>query len=369
MLPSHWPKWSLIPIAFGLTLFTVGIGLILEPAAQAIAPAEEPTPTFPILPYAEPLSGRCVDCHTDEAALQGAGAEGDELERALIQPDDVMSLHGRLGCVTCHGGDGQAAGKEEAHQDLVANPSHFEQADKYCLPCHFDMRTEIPEHNIQTPHERILWGIHEDQQVCSCSNCHGAVAHGVHPVRTHDGLGAYCIDCHEEQGVPPERLTCTGCHIGPHDVSGSLDCEVCHTSTETWSRAELAVHPMELTGAHAELECFECHIWPNFRTLSGFECADCHTKPHDFGDENCIQCHEPGAPWGDVKEGGFDHTAVWDYHTGVHTTVDCQGCHFQGYEGLSADCGSCHELNPETCDPEQACVDCHASDVAWSDLK
>jgi hypothetical protein len=65
----------------------------------------------------------------------------------------------------------------------------------------------------------------------------------------------------------------------------------------------------------------------------------------------------------------LDHTTVWDFHVGVHTTVHCQGCHFQGYEDIASDCGSCHELNPETCDPEQACVDCHASDAVWSDLK
>lgn len=368
MLPSHWPNWILIPIAFGLTLFAIGIGLVLEPAAQAIAPAEEPTPTLVILPYAEPLSGGCVDCHTDQAALQAAGAEGEELERVYVQPDDVMSLHGRLGCVTCHDGDGEVEDKDAAHEGLIANPSHFEEADTYCLPCHFNLRSEIPEHNIQTPHERILWGIHEDQQVCSCSNCHGAVAHGPHPVGTHEGLAGYCIDCHEEQGVPPERLTCTGCHIGPHDLD--LDCEVCHTSTEIWDRVELGIHPMELTGAHAELECFECHVWPNFRQLSGFDCADCHTKPHDFGGDDCAQCHEAGMPWTEITEGGFDHTTVWDYHVGTHTAVDCQGCHFQGYEDIDTNCDACHEPLAEDWHPQQGdCTECHASDASWSDLK
>ena len=379
MLPSHWPKWILIPLALGLTVLTIGIGLMLEPAVQAITPQIEPTPAPtslpPRLPYAAPLSDGCVDCHTDEAALQESGAEGEELQRAFIEPDDVVSLHGRLGCVTCHGGDGQTEDKDTAHYGMIDNPSHYQEAGKICLSCHHSMRTDVPEHYIHTPHERILWGIREEVEVCSCSNCHGPVAHGEHPVGTHEGLTAsrdYCIHCHEEKNVPPERMECAGCHIGPHDEAAQTDCDDCHASIELWSKIELAIHPqMELHGRHEELHCFECHIEPHFGEVDDYTCRDCHALPHEtFGtEENCDQCHTDGGDWADIEEGAFDHTEIWEYHVGVHDTVACQGCHFEGYEDTSADCGSCHALDPNTCNEEQTCTDCHVSDVSWSDTK
>ncbi len=368
MLPTNWPRWSVVPIGFGLVIFTILIGLVLDPAVQAITPHSEPTPTLVHVPYAAPLSTGCVSCHTDEAILQ-ASAGGEDVQHVLISDDEVISLHGRLGCVTCHSGNGQSDDKETAHQGLISDPSDYREAGRVCLACHEGVPNEIPEDHIQTPHERILWGIHEGREVCSCSNCHGPVAHGVAPVRTHEGLGDYCIHCHEEQDVPPERLKCAGCHIGPHDVT-DLDCETCHISTETWSSTQLAIHPLELNGRHAELACFECHTQPLFRTISGYTCQDCHAPYHEFGaGQNCGDCHTDGYAWNEVKEGSFDHTTIWDYHVGAHTTVACQGCHFEDYAAIPSNCDSCHQLDPDTCNAEQACTDCHLSDTAWSDVR
>jgi hypothetical protein len=257
-----------------------------------------------------------------------------------------MTLHGRLGCVTCHGGIGTTQNVDAAHENLVPNPSTHEQADTFCLPCHHDLRSQIPEHNIQTPHERILWGIHEDEEVCACSNCHGPVAHGEEPIRTHEFLAGYCIDCHERNDVPPERNRCSGCHVGPHDVSEAMDCETCHDSTQTWSSVELAVHPMELEGTHGELNCFECHLRPDFRNISGFECSDCHTKPHEFGGEDCASCHVGGGDWNAIEAESFDHLAIWEGYR-HHEDVACEGCHFAGYD-LSTECSSCHTPEAES---------------------
>ncbi len=369
MLPSHWPRWSVVLIGFALVVFTILIALVLEPAAQAVAPKPMPTPTLSRLDYAAPLSGGCVNCHTDETALLNSGAGESELHRLLRTSEEVASLHGRLGCVTCHKGNGEVDDKEAAHEGLVSNPTDYREAEGVCLACHADVRTDIPEKHIHTPHERILWGIREGREVCACSNCHGPVAHGVAPVGTHEGLAAYCIDCHEEKGVPPERLKCDGCHISPHDIA-DLDCETCHTSTETWGDVRLAIHPMELNGKHAELHCFGCHTQPLFRDVSGFTCRDCHTAAHEFGaDQNCDECHYDGTAWSETKEGAFDHTAIWDYHVGVHATVECKGCHFEGYEAIPANCDSCHQPDPRTCDLERECTDCHVSDRAWSDVR
>jgi len=366
MLPSRWPSWSLIPIALSLVVVVVGLGLLLEPAVQAITPVVESStelPGFPTpLPYAASQSESCIECHASEERLTDAGGSPSDLPHLLVAADSTMTLHGRLGCVTCHGGTPATQDVDSAHENLVTNPSTYQDADTYCLPCHHELRTQIPEHNIQTPHERILWGVHEDEEVCACSNCHGPVAHGEEPIRTHDFLASYCIECHEEQNVPPERHRCSGCHVGPHDVSQAMDCETCHDSTQTWSSVQLAVHPMELQGAHGELDCFECHLRPDFRHISGFECSDCHTKPHDFGGDDCGTCHVDVGEWTAIQEDEFDHLALWEGYR-HHEDVACEGCHFVGYD-LSTECSSCHlpEATP-TPEPSPTPQTTEAADV------
>lgn len=281
--------WMAIPIAVALVMSIVLVGLLVEPALQAVMAYPEPSPTPKLLPYQAPQSANCIHCHVSEVALrESVGPEAD-IDRLLILPDEIYTVHGRLGCATCHGGDGTAKDVAAAHRGLVPNPSVPQEASRYCLPCHYDLRTDIPEKHIHTPHERILRGIREGFEVCACSNCHGAVAHGLDPIASHEGLAAYCIDCHTARNVPPERLKCYGCHISPHDIE--LDCETCHRSVMTWANVRLAVHPTALTGGHAGVSCFACHDKPNFRTISGYTCKDCHQRPHDFGDDNCERCH------------------------------------------------------------------------------
>jgi hypothetical protein len=131
-----------------------------------------------------------------------------------------------------------------------------------------------------------------------------------------------CLDCHRERNVP--GLTdCITCHIGPHDVAATLDCQTCHTSTERWDQVALRVHPVPLVGKHAAIGCFECHQWPNFRGLD-YVCSDCHKRPHTFGNDNCALCHTPEG-WKSSAE------ALVAAATGVPHPVagreDCRACH------------------------------------------
>ncbi len=282
-----------IPVTLALVLAIVGVGVAMEPLIQKIMEQPKPTPTPVLLNYRALQSWECIFCHTNWEKLSQIVTDTAELERLWIDPAEIFSTHGRLGCVTCHGGTEDTQDVALAHQGLVPNPSDYREAAKVCLHCHSNVRIDIPEKHIHTPHERILRGIREGWEVCACSNCHGPVAHGEKPLASHEGLAAYCIDCHQAKNVPPERLKCSGCHIIPHDIV--LDCEVCHRSTRTWSNVKLAVHPVELTGGHAELACFDCHKKPNFRGLR-YVCSDCHQRPHTFGDDNCERCHTP-AGW------------------------------------------------------------------------
>ncbi len=344
LIPEHWPKWLVIPIGVLMIAFTIGVGLALEEVTQPLAPVLEPTPTLVMLPYAAPVSGGCVNCHTSREKLAEEALAEPDIDRLYINPEDVQSLHGRLGCVTCHRGNGQAEDLKASHVGLVVNPTTVDNAKVYCLTCHHRLRTDVPEHFIHTPHREVLMANHDDT-VWSCSNCHLAVAHGARPADTHERQRELCVDCHQQQNLPPERLACSGCHSSPHDIV--LDCDNCHVSTRLWSQYQASFHPMPLNGRHGEIHCFECHTKPNFRTINNFTCANCHTRPHEYGGDSCTQCHHDDQPWNQIKElryvPGFKHPEPWQRYMDIHAKVSCLGCHFQGYEGLSTDCASCHK--------------------------
>jgi hypothetical protein len=202
LIPEHWPKWLVIPIGVLMIAFTIGVGLALEEVTQPLAPVIEPTPTLVMLPYAAPVSGGCVNCHTSRERLaEEAALTESDVARLYIEPQDVQSLHGRLGCVTCHRGNGQAEDLKASHVGLVVNPTTVDNAKVYCLTCHHRLRTDVPEHFIHTPHREVLMANHDDT-VWSCSNCHLAVAHGARPADTHERQRELCVDCHQQQNLP-----------------------------------------------------------------------------------------------------------------------------------------------------------------------
>jgi nitrate/TMAO reductase-like tetraheme cytochrome c subunit len=288
MLPSQWPRWVIVPIGFALTGLTILIGLVLEPAAQALAPPPEPTPTLVELAYAAPQSTECTTCHTTEDLLRESIVDEDDLARVLVRPADVLSVHGRLGCITCHRGTGDTADAQVAHTNLVVDPTlHFLEE---CTICHADLPDEFPNDRLRTPHSEVSHGLAEN---VTCSDCHGAVGHGFDPISGEEICSmTACLDCHVERNLDTQLEDCSACHITPHDVGLGLSCSNCHASTQTWRETQLSVHPVELTGWHAEIDCFSCHSWPDFGGLD-YVCSDCHNRPHEFGDDGCETCHTP----------------------------------------------------------------------------
>ncbi|MGD2103599.1 MAG: hypothetical protein PVJ55_00605 [Anaerolineae bacterium] len=357
MLPKNWPRWVIIPIGFALAIASIGVGLILEPAVQSLALHAEPTPTLPCLEYAAPLSGDCVDCHTDLQRLQqfALGENGDQ--HVLIETAHVNSVHGQLGCVTCHGGTSGTDAVDAAHVGLIPDPTtRYQQT---CLLCHRDLRDPRSEDTLHRPHGAVL----DSPQVVRCSACHGAVGHGF---ATSTGQRvcsmSACLDCHEAQNLDVQSQNCGSCHIGPHDVATALSCSDCHTSIEMWHETRLSVHPIALTGGHADAACFQCHNWPNFGSLD-YVCTDCHERPHDFGGDQCTDCHTP-AGWG---VGTMEGHAFPTDHGGAGGK--CATCHLGG-DTSTYYCFTCHS-SASTVDAHRAkdvtdtfgkCTDCHTEE-------
>jgi len=397
----QWPRWAIIPLGIGLVGCIVVLGLVLGPVGHALSPqVVEVTPTLQAINYTPPAQSEgCQNCHFSLSALQASAEDPATAEMYLIELSSLAQPHGKLGCVTCHEGNGLAEDKETAHQGLVADMS-VDHPDR-CLVCHKDLPSEVLVDQLRTPHTTLAGQVqHGDSCKVYCSDCHGAVGHGFDPTSGQTlcpmstclnchAQNESCLDCHQSNftsgqvsdGISPTGSFtttnpvvgdvallpgaesavsgCNVCHIGPHDVSARLSCNCCHTSTTTWDEINLAVHPVPLTGKHGEIDCFDCHRWPNFGGMR-YICTDCHEPAHeDWGDHNCTECHEPGGKWEDVVQVWPGHTEYWDQYRGAHLKVDCRGCHFETFTEMNPSCDACHE-RPESHDPDLTdCLDCH----------
>lgn len=364
----RWPRWTIIPIGLVLAALAIILGLILEPAGYALSPVVvEPTPTMPTVAYSEGLSDSCHDCHFSLAALEASASDASTAATYLIEEESIVTPHGRLGCLACHSGDGQAADKEAAHAGLVADMSA--EDPEMCVICHQDLPDEIPQDRLRVPHGQLIAHI-EEGSPCDvhCSDCHGGVGHGFDPLSGEKFCSmTVCLDCHQERSLDVQMADCDACHLGPHDVAVSLTCNDCHTSVEVWSEVDLGIHPVELPGQHGEVACFTCHQYPNFKGLNNV-CTDCHLSGHgDWGDHDCAQCHDPGGTW-DMTGSTWDgHAEHWDQYKGKHLEVSCQGCHFAGYQDMDSSCDACH-ATPDSHDDGRGnaeCTACHQADEAW----
>ena len=366
-----WPRWSVVPIGLALAGIAVLLGLALEPAGYALAPGKiEPEPTIPAVGYARDISAGCQSCHFASEALQASAADPNTAEQYLIDPSSVQTTHGSLGCVACHKGNGLAEAKEAGHMGLIRDISRTRPGQ--CIICHTDLPSSFAEGELLVPHDLLEDKIvHGEAETLFCSDCHGEVGHGFDPVTGDVACSMMvCVDCHAEQetcqichqeegGGSAEMTGCDLCHEGPHDVAEYLACPCCHTSLSTWQEIDASSHPVELLGLHGEAGCFECHTWPDFHGLN-YVCIDCHESGHtEWGDEDCTQCHDPGATWDLVAVTWDRHIEHWDMYRGDHRQVACQGCHFETYTDLDPGCDSCHDL-PESHDPEYTkCWLCH----------
>lgn len=367
----EWPRWTIIPIGLALAGMAIVLGLVLEPAADALSPVIlEPTATMPAVAYGEGGSDGCHDCHFSLPALQASAVDAGTAEVYHIEEESVATPHGRLGCLTCHGGDGEAQDKETAHQGLIADMSA--QDPGKCVICHGELPDEIPGDRLRVPHGTIISRI-EQGEPCDvhCSDCHGGVGHGFDPVsgETYCSM-TVCVDCHQERNLKIQMADCDACHVGPHDVATSLTCNDCHTSTEGWHEVNLGIHPVDLPGMHGENTCFQCHQYPNFKGLNNV-CTDCHESGHtDWGDHDCASCHDAGATWDMVATTWDGHMEHWDQYKGKHLEIPCAGCHFETYTSLDPNCSTCHRA-PDSHDDgrnEADCVPCHQADQPWAAL-
>jgi hypothetical protein len=266
----------------------------------------------------------------------------------------------RLQCNICHAIPVVVGADARTPQMPVATvqepPSHLEtnfiadhrfQASDACVVCHGE----------------IHFGS-DNSSFCANSACHGQAwpmvnlnAAFPHPIPLEGKhAGVWCYECH--QGVAKPEYKCANCHQPPMEPHFGPNCEDCHT-TAGFEQATMGdfQHPMPLEGAHANLDCADCHA--EGKSINT-DCATCHQPPSEphFGND-CAECHQPTS---------FDDVSFsLDLHpvelVGAHRTAPCEGCHVEGQEMPEFVCSNCHE--PPANHLAGECSACHTPE-GWA---
>lgn len=232
--------------------------------------------------------------------------------------DFLDTAHGKLGCVTCHGGNGNEERFEFAHVGVNTSPSadvngicaqcHQEATETYGKSLHYTVRgfaNSLIEFSgdpnaLDNPHE----GLGEVFNL-NCMNCHATC--GECHVSRPSGYAGGLIDKHKFFNSPPMDQTCFGCH-GARNAGEFM-------GTVGFSQD---VH------YEAGMTCVDCHDVKNFHG-TGEEYASMWDKPVL---PSCLDCHEEVAS-------GSAKTPMHNIHG---DTLSCQVCHAQANQN----CFECH---------------------------
>lgn len=267
----------------------------------------------------------CLACHGDAGLLIGmvkpteappedgcaAAPVRPPFLGAFVNKDFPTSLHGRLGCTGCHGGNDTTRDMSVAHMDL-------KDATSGCVNCHAELvelhdtslhktlngmshALELRGVDVTAPGMDIVWA--EDCASChttcadchvalpaavggglikgheflrrapmedSCALCHGSRAGGEYlghfegvPADIHFEAGMHCLDCHKNDLHGDGML-----YDARWDVVGRAQCTDCH--------AALPQETVIAHGAdHSDVSCQVCHAQPYQN------CFNCHTGEED----------------------------------------------------------------------------------------
>ncbi|MFI5110366.1 MAG: hypothetical protein ACHP78_16205, partial [Terriglobales bacterium] len=200
-----------------------------------------------------------------------------------------------------------------------------------------------------------------------------------------------CTQCHVNNNYKLTNTACVTCHqtdynnaVSPvsHVAAGfPTTCDSCH-DTVVWTDGKFnhTTTGFALTGAHATLQCTQCHVNNNYK-LSSTACVACHQADYNNArtpvdhitlafPTTCDMCHDTVA-WTDAT---FNHNNTPFPLTGAHTTVACANCHVNNnYTTVPTDCYSCHKTDYQgTNNPNHAaagfpttCQTCHTT-TSWA---
>lgn len=228
--------------------------LVLHPAITSASPQRIATPN----PHGD-LSIPCENCHS---------AAGWSPIRALPEFDHdktqypLRGGHKSVTCTQCHASPNFKDVRKncaDCHADI-----HLRKFGADCAQCHivqgwFTTRQQVRNHQNLFP----LIGAHA---AVECEACHKAFVGGQYRVLP------YCSACHAsdfKKATDPNHVA----------LNFSETCQTCH-SQDSWLGAKFP-HGQStgfaLTGAHATLDCKNCHAAGNYKGATS-NCFACHAK-------------------------------------------------------------------------------------------
>lgn len=303
---------------------------------------------------------RCMNCHR---------ASGWSPIRSFPEFDHsktgfaIKGMHAGLDCRSCHVTlvfSDAGTGCADCHADI-----HRLQFGRNCEQCHStrgwrEVVRTVSGHESRFP----LFGAHAAVQ---CEGCHKSAAVGLYR-----GLSTDCAFCHISDyanAASPDHKS----------LGYSTKCDTCHAA-DSWLNNfdHTRSTGFPLVGAHAQLDCAQCHIEGNFSGAQP-DCSSCHlesytsaTNPNHIVSgfpQDCSACHSTSA-W---TPAFFNHSGTSFPLTGAHVNKPCTACHSSGqYQNLPSECVSCHlaqynrTTNPNhvTAAYPQNCSVCHGT-TAW----
>lgn len=322
--------------------------IILLALAFIIIGCNDEKKELPITPggNGELAKNSCEGCHTDYDLLKqvytpdppstgGAGCGGEAphyepYDRVVLRGDGYTefknSVHGKLGCVTCHNGIENANDKDHAHSgDFISSPSLH--ATEKCASCHPDIVARAQN----STHEQG-WG-QKSMITLRYGLGTGPDKFDQLPEQMKEGYKANCQSCHG---------TCADCHVTrPSAGGGGLANSHAFAKTPDMRRVCTTCHVSR--GGHAYFGEGNGTVPDVHLTSAGFTCMDCHSKNEIHGDgkyydqryknelmPDCEDCHSG------IR--GKDELNANDFHKIHLDDFNCQTCHSQDYNN----CGSCH---------------------------
>src|SRR6266850_735228 len=244
-----------------------------------------------------------------------------------------------------------------------------------------------------------------------CENCHTAT--GWRPIRAvpefdHNKTSyplrgmhekVQCTQCHVKPVFTDVGKNCQDCHADIHQRKMGTDCARCH-SVLGWNNAVQQVKDHQnrfpLLGAHAAVQCEECHKGAAVGQFQGLStaCASCHLKDYQKTTNpnhasakfatTCESCHSFDSWLGGTFNGtSFNHSAppISFPLTNGHANVPCASCHIGGNYNLQiveTDCvnSGCHLTTwQKTTNPVHSsagaafgvanCAGCHNT-ISWT---
>lgn len=311
-------------------------------------------------------------------------------ENQMFSPGDLSSQS-----------SGQQMGGIKSHEDLEnhcqsCHPAPWDKKDMgdLCLDCHTGVQAQITD--IHSLHGAVMI----DMTTGDCRLCHTDHRGISGDLTIYDGnnfphylvgysLQAHqqlewdrdiiCQDCHPSSFRDFDPIICSDCHFevdqyftDAHITSFDIICTACHDGVEGFNHNyDHSQANFQLTGAHLETACVNCHIGAKDLTMfdaAPSNCSACHLDQDIHAGNlgsSCEDCHNPTA-WSPAL---FDHYQTGFILDGSHFDLSCDECHLDPtFQGLDPTCISCHlEDDAHQNQLGSDCAFCHVTTI-WGEV-